>query len=80
MYGSKSLHLATVKLCTSCSQKANRTALSLKSEMKILSCWGIKKYSLNGLNGLYHPMQLTDCLSDADAHWSDQNFFYKNQF
>jgi hypothetical protein len=40
----------------------------------------IKKYSLNGLNGLYHPMQLTDCLSEADAHWSDQNLFCKNQF
>jgi hypothetical protein len=43
IYGSKSLYLATVKLCTSCSQTADRKALSLKLEMKFLSYWGIKK-------------------------------------
>ena len=43
IYGSKSLYLATVKLCTSCSHTADRKALSLKLEMKFLSCWRIKK-------------------------------------
>jgi hypothetical protein len=61
IYGSKYLYLATVKLCTSCSQTADRKALSLKLEMKFLSCWGIKKKDfLIGLNGLYLSMQLTD--------------------
>ena len=41
--GRKSIHLATVKLCTSCSQTADRKAKRLKSEMKFHCCWGIKK-------------------------------------
>ena len=43
MYSSKSVHLATVELCTSCSQKADREGLSLKSEMKFHFCWGGEK-------------------------------------
>ncbi len=43
LWGRKSFHLATVKLCTSCSQTADRKASSLKSEMKFNFCWGIKK-------------------------------------
>jgi hypothetical protein len=35
--------LATVNLCTSCSQTADRKAWSLKSEMKFHFCWGVKK-------------------------------------
>ncbi len=40
LWGRKSFHLATVKLCTSCSQTADRKAWSIKSEMKFLFCWG----------------------------------------
>jgi hypothetical protein len=43
MYSSKSVHLATVELCTSCSQKADREGLSLKSEMKFHFFWEEKK-------------------------------------
>ncbi len=43
MYSSKSVHLATVELCTSCSQKADREGLSLKSEMNFHFCWEGKK-------------------------------------
>jgi hypothetical protein len=39
LWGRKSFHLATVKLCTSCSQTADRKAWSLKSEMKFYFCW-----------------------------------------
>jgi hypothetical protein len=35
LYGSQFLHLATVKICTSCSQKADRKALSLKVRYEI---------------------------------------------
>ncbi len=57
MYSSKSVNLATVELCTSCSQKADREGLSLKSEMKFHFCWGGKFfystsscYSLNSFS------------------------------
>jgi hypothetical protein len=45
LYGSKSLHLATVKLCTAsaCSQKADRKALSLKVKYEIPFLLGGKK-------------------------------------
>ncbi len=83
MYGSTSLYLATVKLCTSCSQTADRKALSLKLEMKFLSCWGIKKVFFNWFEWTLSPHAtywLASCLSSADAHWSDKNLFDKNQF
>ncbi len=44
MYSSKSVHLATVELCTSCSQKADREGLSLKSEMNFISVGEEEKY------------------------------------
>ncbi len=44
MYSSKSVHLATVELCTSCSQKADREGLSLKSEMNFISVGEDKKH------------------------------------
>jgi hypothetical protein len=47
IFCSKSHHLATVKICTSCSQTVDRKAQSLKSEMKFLSGWGIKKVFFN---------------------------------
>jgi hypothetical protein len=53
MYSSKSVHLATVELCTSCSQKADREGLSLKSEMNFISVGDEKKYFFTGLNGFY---------------------------
>ncbi len=43
MYSIKSVLLATVELCTSCSQKADREGLSLKSKMKFNFCCGGKK-------------------------------------
>jgi hypothetical protein len=60
MQGSKSVHLATVKLCTSCSQKAERTAPSLKPEMLLHFCWGAKNIFLTSFYGLYLLKQLTD--------------------
>ncbi len=44
LHSSKSVHLATVELCTSCSQKADREGLSLKSGMNFHFCWEGKKY------------------------------------
>jgi len=55
----KAFHLATVKLCTSCSQTADRKAWSLKSEMKFHFCCGGKNFFKTGLNELYFPMQRT---------------------
>ncbi len=61
MYSSKSVHLATVELCTSCSQKADREGLSLKSEMNFISVREEKKYFFfTGLNGFYLLMLLTE--------------------
>jgi hypothetical protein len=59
MQGIKSVHLATVKLCTSCSQKAERTAPSLKSDV-ITFLLGGKNIFLTSFNGLYLLKQLTD--------------------
>ncbi len=71
--GRKSFHLAIVKLCTSCSQKADRKAWSLKSEMKFHFCWGLKTVFFNWFE-LSLPFHVThclaSCLSGADAHWS----------
>ncbi len=73
-----SFQLATVKLCTSYSQTADRKVWSLKSEMKFHFCWEVKKFFLTGLNELYlewtlppHATHcLASCLSSADAYWS----------
>ncbi len=47
LWGRKSFYLATVKLCKSCSQTANRKAWSPKSELKFHLCWGVKKVFFN---------------------------------
>ncbi len=47
LWGRKSFHLAIVKLCTSCSQTADRKVWSLKSEMKFHFCWGVKTVFFN---------------------------------
>jgi hypothetical protein len=60
MYSSKSVHLATVELCTSCSQKADRESLSLKSEMNFISVGEEKSNFFTGLNGFYLLMLLTE--------------------
>ncbi len=58
LLGRKSVDLAIVKLCTSCSQKADRRASSLKSERKFHFHLGGKiSIFLTGLNGLYLLMQ-----------------------
>ncbi len=44
LWGRKAFHLATVKLCTPCSQTADRKAWSLKSEMKFHFCCGVKNF------------------------------------
>ncbi len=73
LWGRKAFHLATVKLCTSCSQTADRKAWSLKSEMKFLFCCGEKIFFKTGFEWTPHPHAthcLASCLSSADAHWS----------
>jgi hypothetical protein len=60
MYSSKSVHLATVELCTSWSQKADREGLSLKSEMNFISVGGEKSIFVLVLNGPYLLMLLTE--------------------
>ncbi len=67
LWGRKSFHLATVKLCTSCSQTADRKAWSLKSEMKFISAGGVRKYFLTGLNELYLPITVTVNLAQCDC-------------
>ncbi len=73
LWGRKSFHLATVKLCTSCSQTADRKAWSLKSEMKFHFYWGGKKSIFNWFEWTLPPHAthcLASCLRSADAHWS----------
>jgi hypothetical protein len=64
LWGRKSFHLATEKLCTLCSQTTDRKAWSLKSEMKFHFCWGVKKSIFNWFEWTLPP-HATHCLASC---------------
>jgi hypothetical protein len=72
LWGRKSFHLATVKLCTSCSQTADRKAGSLNQRWNSVVLGG-KNSFLNWFEWTLPPHAthcLSSCLSSADAYWS----------
>ncbi len=78
LWGRKCFHFATIKLCTSCSQTADRKAWSLKSEIKYHFCWGVKKVFFNWFEWTL-PSHATHCLASClkvHKHEIILNFFW----